>query len=117
MNYLRSFLAPRPACAPAARLRVETLEERAMPSGTEWLLRLQGLTGTTIAEQMDEARALIEAAHIQDVEIDVVDHATLDGNIVIETPERTPLEVIRRRLSCHGPTPRPFFALNSSMVR
>src|SRR5207244_1762134 len=82
-------------CAPAARLRVETLEERAMPSGTEWLLRLQGLTGTTIAEQMDEARALIEAAHIQDVEIDVVDHATLDGNIVIETPERTPLEVLQ----------------------
>jgi hypothetical protein len=101
MRELTSFLHPRyalPIGATSARVAVQQLEDRAMPSGTEWLLRLEGLTGATTAEQMQEAEALIAAAQIEDVEIEVVDHATIDGNIVIETPERTPRAVLEERL-------------------
>jgi PKD domain/RTX calcium-binding nonapeptide repeat (4 copies) len=70
-----------------ARLFLELLEDRTVPSDGEWLLRLDGLAGTTIPQQMTEAQALIDAANIQNLEIEVVDHTGLDGNIVIEVPE------------------------------
>src|SRR5262245_2155474 len=79
--------------------RLEMLEDRTVPAAGEWLLRLEGLPNTTIEEQMEAAQELIEAAHIEDVEIEVVDHATLDGNIVIEAPPATPLAVLTERLS------------------
>jgi hypothetical protein len=99
MNSLRSFLAPRPSCAPAARLRVENLEDRTVPSGTEWLLRLDGLSGTTTDEQMQEAQDLLHAAGVQDQDVLVVDHATLDGNIVVETPPGVPQAVVTQELT------------------
>jgi hypothetical protein len=99
MNTLRSFLAHRPSCAPAARLRVENLEDRTVPSGTEWLLRLDGLAGTTTDEQMQEAQDLLHAAGVQDQDVLVVDHATLDGNIVVETPPDLPQDVVTQELA------------------
>src|SRR5262245_22507845 len=76
------------------QLLLELLENRTMPSGTEFLLRLEGLPGTTIAEQMQEAQELIDAANIPDIDIEVVDHTAVDGNIVVEAPEFTPLDVL-----------------------
>jgi hypothetical protein len=95
----RSRFALRPP-APRPRLRVENLEDRTVPAAGEWLLRLEGLAGTTREEQMQAAAALIEAAHVTDVDIEVVDHATLDGNIVVEAPPLTPTPVLEDRL--HG---------------
>src|SRR5262249_35833949 len=70
-----------------APLFLELLEDRTVPSNGEWLLRLDGLPGATIAEQMTQAQALIDAANLQNLQIEVVDHTGLDGNIVIEAPE------------------------------
>src|SRR5205823_1864098 len=77
-----------------SRLLLEVLEDRTVPSGVEWLLRLQGLPGDTTAQQMQAAQALIDAAHIPDIDIAVVDHIAIDGNVVIEAPQETPLDVL-----------------------
>ena len=99
MNYLRSFLAPRPPCAPSARLRLENLEDRTVPSGTEWLVRLENLPGNTPEEQMQAAEDLFHAAGLADEDVEVVDHATLDGNIVVETPPGVPQAVLESELA------------------
>src|SRR5262245_16559140 len=101
MRELASFLHPRYAIRnTSARscLRVESLEDRAMPSGVEWLVRIQGLPGDTTAEQMEAARQLFEAARLEEEDIEVVDHAGPDGFIVAETPEGTPQEIVEQEL-------------------
>src|SRR5262245_45762318 len=101
MRELASFLHPRYAIRnTSARscLRVESLEDRAMPSGVEWLVRIQGLPGDTTAEQMEAARQLFEAARLEEADIEVVDHAGPDGFIVVETPEETPQEIVEQEL-------------------
>src|SRR5262245_28030342 len=80
------------------RPRVEILEDRWLPSGGEWLLRLEGLSGTTLAGQMQEAQAMIDAAGIPNGDIEVVDHTAVDGNIVIEAPEFTTLGMLNDEL-------------------
>ena len=81
------------------RLVLERLEDRTLPSGVEWLLRLEGLSGTTVAEQMEEAQDRLHAAGVQDQDVLVVDHATLDGNIVIEAPPGIPQAVLTQELA------------------
>jgi hypothetical protein len=76
---------------------IDVLEDRVLLSGGEWLLRLEGLSGTTLAEQMREAQALIDA-QIPNGDIAVVDHTAMDGNIVIEAPEFATLGMLNDEL-------------------
>src|SRR5262245_36832539 len=80
-------------------LLVELLEDRTLLSGVEWLLRLDGLSGTTTAEQMQEAQDLLHAAGVQDQDVLVVDHAVLDGNIVVQAPPGIPQAVLTQELA------------------
>ncbi len=89
---------PRRANRPGARPVLELLEDRTLLSAGEWLVRLQGLPGDTTAAQMQAAADLFHAAGLQDQDVKVVDHATLDGNIVVEAPYFATLETLQGEL-------------------
>src|SRR4051794_14665431 len=92
------ILRPRPTEA-APPLRLESLESRALPSGVEGLARFENLPGETREEQMEAVEGYLAAAQIAGEDVEVVDHATLDGNIVLETPADTDPDILRDELA------------------
>src|SRR4051794_27805745 len=82
----------------SARPVLELLEDRTLPSGGEWLVRLQGLPGDTTAAQMQAAQDLLHAARLLDQDLQVVDHTGLDGNVVVAAPEGVPVEIVNQEL-------------------
>src|SRR5262245_961137 len=96
-SFRRPSITPKTR-APRALPYLEPLEDRTVLDGTEWLMRLSGLPGATTAEQMHAAQLLLVAAQIPEEEVEVVDHATVDGFIVIETPDDLTEEELTEKL-------------------
>src|SRR5437762_177937 len=79
------FFQTEPRCF--TRLLLETLEARRVLNGAEWLVRLTGLPGDTVEDQMHAAQARFYAAGLTDDQVLVVDHTGIAGDIVVEAPE------------------------------
>src|SRR5262245_12346908 len=96
MRYRKTYaLRRRPN---STRLRVEGLEGRIQPANGEWILWLDGLAGANPAEQVEAARVLISDAHIPDIDVQVIGHTGIDGNVVIKVPDLTPLNLLNQEL-------------------
>src|SRR5262245_37163999 len=80
-----------------ARLFVEMLEERTVPSNGEWLVTFDGLRGRSDSTQVADAADRLHAAGIEEDSVRVIER--FDQNVVVvQTPLDVTWEVINKEM-------------------